>query len=431
MTKDKSTPQPSPLLFVHYGQQWIRGSERCLLDLLSHIDREKFTPILWCNQSLLADEAQGLNIQVYQTDFPLLLGWLKPRFNLIAYFKLVRQATKIIVKHRIKLIHANSAAPCQWLNSAARQSKVPLIAHLHSNYLARDRLTLGLHKVSMAVGVSHFVIKDLIADGMYRDRIRVISNGIDTLRLTSQATFNVRQLYQFAPSDFVIATVGSLILRKGVDLIIKAFARLRNNGIKAKLLIIGDGIELTNLQRQVKGLGLVHDVKFVGECRHVHGLLRGGVDLFVSGAREEAFGLVFAEASLAQLPIVAPDVGGISDVVWANKTGLLYPFEDLDAFTHAMQTLYQDKALRQSMAASGKRYILENFTIEQNVNAFEALYASVLKNPAPVLPWYQNKVFYCTLAKSLVKSLAKSLAKTCVKTCVKRLRQAVTQGVTP
>ncbi|WP_280205794.1 hypothetical protein [Aeromonas veronii] len=47
----------TPVLLVHYGEDWIRGSERCLLDLLAHLDRSRFTPLLWCNSPTLAAEA--------------------------------------------------------------------------------------------------------------------------------------------------------------------------------------------------------------------------------------------------------------------------------------------------------------------------------------------------------------------------------------
>ena len=68
---------------------------------------------------------------------------------------------------------------------------------------------------------------------------------------------------------------------------------------------------------------LQNKVSLIGERDNAIGILRGTADLFVSAAREEAFGLVFAEASLAGLAIVAPNVGGISDVVVDKKSGLL------------------------------------------------------------------------------------------------------------
>ncbi|MGL5481308.1 MAG: glycosyltransferase family 4 protein, partial [Aeromonas veronii] len=105
----------TPVLLVHYGEDWIRGSERCLLDLLAHLDRSRFTPLLWCNSPTLAAEAATLGVETMVEPFSLLLGWQAPRFDLAAHRRLSRRARALITERQIGLVHANSAAPCQWL----------------------------------------------------------------------------------------------------------------------------------------------------------------------------------------------------------------------------------------------------------------------------------------------------------------------------
>jgi len=373
--------QPSCILFTHYGDNWIRGSERCLLDLISHLDKEKFTAVLWCNQEIMALEAKKLGIEVYRSDFPLLFGWRAPRCNVRAFLGLIKQAVTLINKHRIQLIHANSAAPCQWLNFAARKSNIPLICHLHSIYQLRDRLTLGLYQVPMVVGVSRYVLSDLQQDKMPRSRMQVIANGIDTQKLLAQESIDLRSRLAIPGDDFVIATVGSLIHRKGVDLIIAALAQLREQNLHIHLLIIGDGPEANNLQQQIQQLGLQQHITLLGEQNNVLGILRGSADLFVSAAREEAFGLVLAEASLAQLAIVAPAIGGIPDVVVDDQTGLLLPPENINALANAIYKLYFSPELCDAMGKAGYRHILKNFSIEKNCERFQHLYSRMLDNP--------------------------------------------------
>ncbi|HJU65024.1 MAG TPA: hypothetical protein VJ596_05070, partial [Gemmatimonadaceae bacterium] len=70
-----------PVLFTHFGEEWIRGSERCLLDLLTHIDRRQFAPIVWCNAEKLAEEVRKLGLPVHLGTFHLLLDWTPPRFD--------------------------------------------------------------------------------------------------------------------------------------------------------------------------------------------------------------------------------------------------------------------------------------------------------------------------------------------------------------
>ena len=379
--ENANNPQsPKTILFTHYGDDWIRGSERCLLDLIKHLDKKQFTAVLWCNQPKMAQAAAELGITVHHSSFPILFGWQAPRFNFLAFFKLIKEALQLIKSHNIELIHANSAAPCQWLTFAAKQAKLPLICHLHSPYQFRDRLTLGLYQTEMVVGVSQYVVTPLLTDKKPCEQVSVIANGIDTKRLLAQKVINLRGRFNIDPNKFVIATLGSLIKRKGVDLLINATEALLQKKIPVHLFVIGDGPELNNLQQQVKQLGLNNSVSFVGESVQTVGILRGTADLFVSAAREEAFGLVLAEASLANLAIVAPNIGGIPDVVINNKTGLLIPPESITSLTNAITQLYLNPLLRSKMAKAGQQHIYNKFTIEKNTALFQCLYYQQLTN---------------------------------------------------
>ena len=229
------------ILSTHYGENQIRGSERCLLDLVAHLDKNRFAPVVWCNSEAMASEVRALELPVIRSDFPLLFGWNAPRFDLRAYGSLVRQGLRITREYDIDLIHANSGSPTQWLNLVARVRKLPLLTHLHSRYPLRDRLTLGLHHSSLAVGVSQPVIDQLLEDGLPRSRVRVIANGIDTRKHDSAEPVDVRGLLGIRPDEFLAVTVGSLIHRKGIDLLIEAVAQLKAQDPRLHLAVIGSG----------------------------------------------------------------------------------------------------------------------------------------------------------------------------------------------
>jgi glycosyltransferase involved in cell wall biosynthesis len=416
------------ILFVHYGEDWIRGSERCLLDLLTHIDQKKFKPVVWCNSFVMAEQVKQLGVTVYQSDFPILFGWQRPYFNFSGFVRLTQQTKRFIAKHNIHLIHANSGAPCQWLNSVARKKGLPLIAHLHSYYLFRDRLTLGLHQVSKAVAVSHYVLKPLLNEKMPSHRTCVIHNGIDIERLQQQSPINVKALFNFSKNTFVLAALGSLISRKGTDIIIEALAHLvkpsvikktsteqlteqsKKQSIPVQLLIIGDGPELKNLQQQVKQLTLEKYVTFVGESQNAFAYLRGGVDLLISAAREEAFGLFFAEAGLAGIPVLAPKIGGINEIVIDKKTGVLVKNLSSTTLSQAIISLYLDPEKCKKMAAAGQKNVLENFNIHKNVQHFEQLYLHCIEQINEPLPWYKNTLINQFFAKIFKRFLPKGVS---------------------
>jgi len=381
------TNRPIPILYVHYGQNWIRGSERCLLDLLSHLDREKFTPIVWCNSEKLASDIAALDIDVSRQDFPLLLGWLSPKFDLSGFLALITQGVSLVQLYDIKIIHSNSGAPCQWLNIVARKAKVPLVAHLHCRYPLRDRISLGLHHVSHLIGVSQPVVEQYLEDGMTPDRVSVIANGIDPVRLNHDERLDIREHLGLGHNDLILISVGSLIERKGMDTLISALALVRQAGVSAKLIIVGDGPLRQQLVQQVDALALNQQVFFLGERNDVPALLQSGVDLFVSGAKEEVFGLVLAEAGLHGIPVIAPDVGGISSVVKHQHSGLLVTVASPQQIAQAIEFMFYRPDLRQQFGQAAQQRISRLFLIKQHVQTMQQRYLALLSNPAHTLTW--------------------------------------------
>jgi glycosyltransferase involved in cell wall biosynthesis len=397
MQSNKAISSPINILFTHYGDDGIRSSERYLLDLITHLDKNKFKATLWCNQPRLEKEAQQLGIQVYRSEFPILMGWAAPRFNLGGFFRLITEANKIIKSHQIQLIHANSATPCQWLNFAARHNAIPLLVHLHSGYQLRDRLSLGLYHSTHIVGVSKHVIAPLLDDNMPVQQTKVILNGIDTQKSLSQPSQNIREQFNINHGDFVLVSVGSLLHRKGFDLLIRTIANLQSQEIPAHLIIIGLGPEYRNLCQLRDDLNLQKHVTFIGEVEQVVGLLKGTADLFVSAAREEAFGLVFAEASLVGLSIVAPATGCIPDIVINGHTGTLFPKGNVTALNKAIVQCYFHPQRCIEEGKNGQQWVQQHFSIQRNCLQFENLYQQLLKKPISPSFFTQCRSIYSSL----------------------------------
>jgi len=132
------------------------------------------------------------------------------------------------------------------------------------------------------------------------------------------------------------------------------------------------------------------NVHFLGECNHVPALLRGGVDVFVSGSREEVFGLVLAEASLASLPVVAPRVGGISSVIEDRVTGLLVEPESSRSIAGAVLRLLNQPGLRRQYGEAGRNKVLRNFNMENYVGRFQSTYLDLIQNQHRQLHFFER-----------------------------------------
>ncbi|ULN62871.1 glycosyltransferase [Vibrio gigantis] len=381
------------ILYVHYGDNWIRGSEACLINLIETLDRSRYTPIIWSNCGPLVEHFSAARDTSYYTPFNLLLGWRIPQFSVVSWFKQLTKAIRLIKQHNIDLIHVNSAAPCQWMCLAAKLCRVPLVTQLHSDYQLRDRFTLGLHLSPRIIGVSYDVCNGLLDDGYPANQLSVIHNGVTQYKRKPK---NIREELGIPPSSFVFITVGSLIIRKGVDLIIQALKQTNQNH-DCHLVVIGDGEERENLKTLISNLGMQQRVHLVGEQHNVADWLSGGADAFVSGARYEAFGLVLAEAGLAKLPVIAPFVGGIPEFVEHNETGLLFTAENpINDIAFYMAQLIEHPELQKELGSRFYQYCSTHLTVSTNTQRFQRLYEEISNKPSsmplacslkPVLRW--------------------------------------------
>jgi len=123
----------------------------------------------------------------------------------------------------------------------------------------------------------------------------------------------------------VLLSVARFYRRKGLDLLIRAWAALRPRIGAGTLVLVGSGPEEARLRRMARELGIQAHIRFAGSIAH-RGELKGwydAADIFVLPSRHETFGLVFLEAGLHGLPVVALDTAAVPEVVRDGETGVL------------------------------------------------------------------------------------------------------------
>jgi glycosyltransferase involved in cell wall biosynthesis len=384
---------PAPILFVHYGEEWIRGSERCLLDLFTYLDRDRFRPILWCNAETLASEARKLDVEVEVSRFTVLLGWAAPRYDVANYWRLVRRAQALIKTHNIRLVHANSAAPTQWMFVAAHRERVPLLTHVHVPYVERDRFTLGMHRATLSVGVTQGCVADLIADGLPEERTATIHNAVDVASWDGWDETGLRARLGIGEDDVVITQTGSLIHRKGHDLLLHALKKLRETHANCHFLIVGDGPERKEIERLTARLGLEDVVHFLGFVPSPHAgvIFRDATDIAVSPSRMEGFGLTVIEAGAAGCAVLATATTGMTEIITHEVNGLIVPVEDPERLLAGLSRLVEDRSLRDRLGAALKEEVMTRFVVSKYVTDFEATYTRLMELPKEQLGWRRSR----------------------------------------
>lgn len=176
-------------------------------------------------------------------------------------------------------------------------------------------------------------------------------------------------------NEFVMITIGRLVARKGIDQLVRMLALLGHP--QARLVVIGDGPELGELQglaRDVRVSSQVTFTGFVSDQRKVDWLAAS--DLYVSTSQHEGFGLVFLEAMAQGLPVVCYDHGGQTDFLANGVNGSVVRLNDLEGFTSAVRELASGDSKRKAISERN-RHDVEQFFIEFCARRYEELFDEV------------------------------------------------------
>ena len=200
--------------------------------------------------------------------------------------------------------------------------------------------------------ISESTADDLVARGIAREQVRVIYPGASCAHYTPEPS-------QRAATP-VFAYLGRLKKYKGVDLVIRAFARVADR--RAVLEIAGEGDYRPSLEALVASLDLTPRVRFLGFVREAEKLAllrRAWATAFASP--KEGWGLTNIEASACGTPVVASNSPGIRESVRDGETGFLVPHGDTEAMAAALQRLCDAPDLVARLGERGRRFA-ETFT---------------------------------------------------------------------
>jgi glycosyltransferase involved in cell wall biosynthesis len=200
--------------------------------------------------------------------------------------------------------------------------------------------------------------------------------------IPQQSRSATRRALGSSEARFCVLTAARLVRRKGVDLLLEATAELVARGLDPELWIAGAGPEAARLLRQAKRLGIGERARFLGARSDVPELL-AACDVFALASRREGLGVAVLEALALARPIVATRAGGLCDALQHEETGLLAPTEDPVALANAIERLFRDPALAESLAKRGPLEIARAFSTERMVEAYERIYRRVLAEAQP------------------------------------------------
>lgn len=199
--------------------------------------------------------------------------------------------------------------------------------------------------------------------------------SVDSIVIHNMVGFDFVYRQPIVHETFNFVSVGSLFYIKGYDILIKAFAKMRENS-NIRLFIIGEGRQRRNLQSLIEHYKLNDSVVLYGRKnkKEIVEILRTS-DVYVSSSRNENFSVSILEALSVGLPVIATDCGGIRECI-SDTNGLLVPTENEDALCAAMIMMRNNVALYDRLAISSD--FKQKFSSEVIATKLTDLFETVL-----------------------------------------------------
>jgi len=234
--------------------------------------------------------------------------------------------------------------------------------------LVQNRLaTHWLKNVDRIVCNSHWVRRRLEVEGVPVSG--VIWNGIPARPARSELAN--------AP---LVACAARLFPKKGVDVLVRAVAGLKNDYPNLKVVIGGDGPDRASLQKLAADLNVDRSIEFLGHIDHVRMEREFGPAWVqvIPSTWEEPFGIVTVEAQMRGTAAIVSNVGGPTEIIEDGVTGLTFSVGDPASLQSALRTLLAERSRADAMGRAGRERALRLFDINVTVDSFVDLYREML-----------------------------------------------------
>jgi len=296
--------------------------------------------------------------------------------------------SKIYQEFQFDLIHAHVALPDGYAGmQIAQKYEKPLIVNIHGQdfqqtIFKNKKCKKNIEKTINISEKTIVVSKKLKKIGekylqVNKDKIIVVPNGINMRDIYTEKNKNIQEYN----GKKVILSVSHLIKTKGIDLNLKAIAKLKQKYPDIIYLIIGKGKEKKNLKKLVNELNLQNMVIFIGEVSHYEVMeYMTSCDIFSLPSWKEGFGVVYIEAMAHGKPVIGCKGEGIEDFVENGKTGLLVKPKDVDSLTRAMDYLFSNSDEARAIGKRACKLVLENYTWNKSAEKIIEIYKEILEN---------------------------------------------------
>lgn len=365
---------------LHLGSPTgLYGAERWILALIRHLDPTQVDSIVSviCDDpdltAPLCQEAQALGFRIRIFEAFGRVNW-----------SAIGQLRQFILSENVQILHTHGYKTDIIGLLATRNTSCRLLSTPHGwsvqagiklrVYEALDRAIFPFF--SAIAPLSEAIFEELKKIPYLRNKLYLIRNGVDLTEIDAVDAVATEIATWKAEDYFVVGYIGQIIPRKGLNILLEAFAKLEIP--KKKLILLGEGDYRQELEKIAANLHIQNEIKFLGFRDDRLSFLKG-FNVFVLPSRLEGIPRCLMEAMAAQIPVIASNIAGCTDLIKHEQTGLLFELDNVDSLLNRLSQCTNPN-IRIKLTQGGRDFIVANFSADLMACEYQKLYEKILSN---------------------------------------------------
>ena len=366
-------PKQFKLLHTEWSDGWGGQEIRILEECKAFIGKG-------CEVIIAAQPNSALYSKSIEAEIPCIPIKMNKGINLTSIFKLI----KIIKKFQIQIVHTHSSVDSRVAGIAASICGVSVVRSRHisipisKSYLTRWQY---MNLADRIITSGNEIRKEMISrNHMNPSQIISAPAGVNTKQFNLNRTLDdIRPKYNLTEEVFLIGIVSVLRSWKGHQYLIDAIEILKNTIPDIRLMIVGAGPQEEIIKEYINQLNLEDYVFLTGHQPDPAPFFKAMDLMVLPSYAGEATSQVLPQAMLMGKPVISTNIGGLSEVVINNETGIVIAPKDSYAIANAIEQLYGNEILRNRLAKEGQKHALNYFTFEKMIEITDSVYQSLIE----------------------------------------------------
>ncbi|HVN17602.1 MAG TPA: glycosyltransferase family 4 protein [Dongiaceae bacterium] len=356
------------------------GTEHQFAELVSRLDQRKYNITITCfsREGEFYKNVEDARLPVFE--------FARTRWFAAQTFRCALDWVRLVRRNRIDLLHSFDYYTNVFAGGLVGLAGVPLFVSSRRDIgtMLSPKQRWAVRRVffrsDRVVVNSEAARQSLLNDGLPDLRIRLVRNGVDLERyhVNGNAQFARRNLGWNGNSQ-LIGVIANLRPEKGHRILLQAAPSILERYPNAHFIFAGPGPLEGELRAYVASNNLNRKVSFLGDYAAIPELL-AALDIVVLPSTSESLPNVVLEAMSARRPVVASAVGGCTELIEHNHTGLLVPAGDAKALAQQILLLLDRPELRVRLGNEARKHAESEFNFTEAVKSLERVYDELLND---------------------------------------------------